>query len=84
MWNITFIGQAGELIPVGVKNRLREIRHEMLIDKKKEMASILQISEQAYSRLENQLNQPTLEKAIIYAQKLNRPVEDIFFIAPEE
>lgn len=73
-----------ELISVGVKNRLREIRHELMIDREKEMASILGISEQAYSRLENQRSQPTLEKALIYAQKLKRPVEEIFYLTPEE
>ncbi|MDR3602065.1 MAG: helix-turn-helix domain-containing protein [Desulfosporosinus sp.] len=69
---------------MGVKNRLRKIRHEMMIDHAKEMASILGISEQAYSRLENQRNQPTLEKALIYAQKLNRTVDEIFYLASDE
>ena len=69
---------------MGAKNRLREIRHEMMIDHSKEMALILGISEQAYSRLENQRNQPTLEKALIYAQKLKRTVDEIFYLSPEE
>jgi len=56
----------------------------MLIDHAKELASILGISEQAYSRLENQRSQPTLEKALIYAKKLKRTVDEIFYLAPEE
>jgi len=56
----------------------------MMIDHSKEMALILGISEQAYSRLENQRNQPTLEKALIYAQKLKRTVDEIFYLTPEE
>lgn len=69
---------------MGAKNRLREIRHEMMLDHAKEMALTLGISEQAYSRLENQRSQPTLEKALIYAQKLKRTVDEIFYLAPEE
>jgi len=69
---------------MGIRNRLREIRHEMMIDHAKEMASTLGISEQAYSRLENQRSQPTLEKAFIYAQKLKRTVDELFYLAPEE
>lgn len=67
-----------------LKNRFREIRHKLMIDREKEMASILGISEQAYSRLENQRSQPTLQKALIYAQKLKLPVEEIFHLGPEE
>lgn len=63
-----------------VKNRLREIRHEMMLDKQIEMAELLGIQQQQYNRYERQQIQPTLEIALKIALKLNRSVESIFYI----
>ncbi|OCZ54298.1 hypothetical protein A7D23_05890 [Dehalobacter sp. TeCB1] len=63
-----------------VKNRLREIRHELMIDSQTEMAMILDISQQQYNSYERQEKQPSLETALKIAKKLNRSVESIFLL----
>lgn len=65
---------------MGVRNRLKQIRHELQIDHQLEMAAHLGLSQQQYNRYERQAVQPTLETAIKIAIKLNRSVEEIFFI----
>jgi DNA-binding XRE family transcriptional regulator len=65
-----------------VRNRLKEIRHSRLIDTKLEMAKLLNIGQSQYTRYENQTIQPSLEAAIIIAEKLNMKVEDVFYIEP--
>lgn len=65
---------------MSVKNKLREIRHELMIDKQTEMAELLGIQQQQYNRYERQQIQPTLEIALKIAAKLNRSVESIFYI----
>ncbi|MGI1659599.1 MAG: helix-turn-helix transcriptional regulator [Desulfitobacterium sp.] len=64
---------------MAVKNRLREIRHEMMIDKQVEMAELLGLTRHQYNRYEKQYTQPTLETALEIAEKINRKVEDIFY-----
>lgn len=63
-----------------VKNRLREIRHELYIDTQLEMARLLGIAQNQYNRYERQQIQPTLVVALIIAQKLNKRVEEIFYL----
>lgn len=65
------------------KNRLKQIRHELNIDYKTEMADLLGIRQEQYSRYERQVDQPNLLTALRIAQKLNRPVEEIFYIEPD-
>lgn len=66
-----------------IKNRLREIRHDMYINTQQEMARILDMNRQQYNRYENQQVQPDLETALRIAKKLNKPVEDIFYLEPD-
>lgn len=66
-----------------IKNRLRKIRHEMYIDSQVEMARLLGISREQYNRYEQQENQPSLETAFKIAQKLKKPLEDIFYQEPD-
>lgn len=63
-----------------VKNRLREIRHELMIDKQIDMARLLGLRQEQYNIYELQRAQPSLEIALRIAKKLNRPVEEIFWI----
>lgn len=67
-----------------VKNRLREIRHEMYIDTQVEMAKLLGITQAMYNRYECQVVQPTLETALKIAESIKRPVEQIFYFSPDE
>lgn len=66
-----------------VRNRLKDIRHDMKIDYQADMARLLGLSQFQYNRYERQKAQPTLEIALRMAQKLNLPVEQIFYISPE-
>ncbi len=63
-----------------VRNRLKEIRLKMLIEHQTDMALLLSISQQQYNRYERQIIQPTLETALRIAQKLNKPLEEIFYL----
>jgi DNA-binding XRE family transcriptional regulator len=67
-------------MPKIVKNSLRKIRHELEIDTQQEMANLLGIKQEQYSRYENNVNQPSLAVALEIAKKLNRLVESIFSI----
>ena len=68
---------------LAVKNRLKKIRHELEIDTQTEMAKHLGVARNQYNRYENQDKQPTLEIALRIAQKLNKPLEHIFYLEPD-
>lgn len=68
---------------MGAKNRLRQIRHEMMIDKQIEMANLLGIAQNQYNRYEKG-GQPTLEVALRIAKRLNKQVEDIFYLDEDD
>jgi putative transcriptional regulator len=63
-----------------IKNRLRKIRHELKIDKQIDMARLLGLRQEQYNIYELQRSQPSLEIALRIAKKLNRPVEEIFWL----
>lgn len=63
-----------------VKNRLRKIRHELMIDKQIDMARLLGLRQEQYNIYELQRSQPSLEIALRIARKLGRPVEEIFWL----
>jgi putative transcriptional regulator len=63
-----------------VKNRLRDIRHELKIDSQISMARLLGLRQEQYNSYERQRYQPSLEVALQIAKKLKRPVEEIFWI----
>lgn len=46
-----------------VKNHLREIRHELMIDKQIDMARLLGLRQEQYNIYELQRSQPSLELA---------------------
>ena len=68
------------VISMTAKNRLREIRHELMIDKQNEFAEFLGIGSSQYNRYEKQSGQPTIEIVLRIAKRLNKPVEDIFYL----
>jgi Predicted transcriptional regulators len=52
----------------------------MLIDTKKDMAELLDLTPANYSRYEHQRIQPSMEMALRMAKKLNRRVEEIVYL----
>ena len=64
---------------MNAKNYLREIRHGLLIDSQKEFAEFLGIAQSQYNKYEKGY-QPTLASALKIAKRLNKPVEDIFYL----
>ena len=75
MWN-TLLGDEY----MGLKNRLRQIRHSMCIDKQITMANMLNLTQPQYNRYEKNQIQPSFEMGIKIAKKLGMSVEEIFYI----
>lgn len=66
-----------------LRNRLKQVRHELHIDYQKEMADKLGIHISHYNRYEKQQVQPSLTVALEIAEKLNYQVEDLFYLVDE-
>lgn len=64
----------------GVKNHLKEIRMKEFVMDPGEFASFIGTDIKNYSNWENNRSRPKLELAIAIAQKLNRKVEDIWYL----
>lgn len=62
------------------KNKLRQIKHELLFDKQNDFAEFLGISQSMYNKYERHTAQPSLDVALRIAKKLNKKVEDIFYL----
>lgn len=70
---------AGDIL--GVKNKLKEIRmKELMIESKSEFARYLGVKEHAYIKWENEESSPNMELALLVAEKLNRKVDDIWYL----
>lgn len=67
---------------MAVHNRLKELRHDHRMNQK-EFAEFLGISVYQYNRYEKGVRQPTLEAALQISEKVNRPVNDIFYLTEE-
>ncbi|MBE6068856.1 MAG: helix-turn-helix domain-containing protein [Clostridium lundense] len=66
---------------MAVKNKLKEIRmKEYLIESKSEFARFLGVKEHAYIKWENEESAPAMELALQIAQKLNRKIDDIWYL----
>jgi DNA-binding XRE family transcriptional regulator len=66
---------------MGVKNRLKEIRmREYMVQSKSEFARFLGIKEHAYIKWENEEASPNMEVALMVANKLNRKIDDIWYL----
>lgn len=61
-----------------IRNNLLEIRLQMGYRFQKDFADFLGMEQQDYNRIENNKKQVTLETALSIAQKIHRPVEEIF------
>jgi DNA-binding XRE family transcriptional regulator len=62
-----------------VKNRLREIRHQMMVDKQIEMAELLGVDLKQYNRYERNVVQPSIHVAFRIASALGKKVDEIFY-----
>jgi transcriptional regulator with XRE-family HTH domain len=62
-----------------VKNKLLEIRLSRGYKKQKEFAEYINIKSNRYSKMENNVQQPTLEQVILISRKLNIPIEEIVY-----
>ena len=66
---------------MALKNRLKEIRmKEYMIDNKSEFARKLDIPVQTYIKWENEESFPNLNIAFEIASKLNKKVDDIWYL----
>lgn len=64
-----------------VKNRLKDIRlKEYMIDSKTEFAKKLDVNVHTYIKWENGDSVPILYKALEIAKKLNKRVDDIWYL----
>lgn len=61
-----------------VANKLKELRHDHRMNQT-EFADYLGISVYSYNRYENGARIPVLEVALQISEKLQRPVNDIFY-----
>lgn len=66
-----------------VKNILKQLRMKEHMLNKKEFAEYLGVPELQYGRYENSYNQPSLEMALKISKKLNKTVNQIWFIEDE-
>lgn len=63
-----------------VKNRLKEIRMREYMMNQKEFAKYLGTDIKNYSNWERNVSRPNLEKALEISKKLNRTVNDIWYL----
>ena len=64
---------------MAVKNRLKEIRMREYLMSAIEFSKMLDVKKSTYSQWENELNNPTLEKAFEIAKKLNKNINEIWY-----
>ena len=63
-----------------VKNRLREIRMREYMMDPEEFAALINVNIKSYYSYERDFSKPTLEKALEIANKLNKKIEDIWYL----
>lgn len=65
-----------------VKNHLKEIRmKEYMLNQKEFAENVLHVSVYTYNPIENNKTQGNIETILIIAKALNRPVENIWYMA---
>ncbi len=62
-----------------VKNRLLEIRLSRGYKKQKEFAEYLGLTQSRYNKMENNIQQPTLEQVFAFSKKLNVNIIEIVY-----
>lgn len=63
-----------------LKNNLREIRMREYMMNPGEFAKMLKVPNTTYSNWESEVSKPPLDKAIIIASKLNKKIEEIWYL----
>ena len=63
-----------------VKNRLKEIRMREYMMEPQEFAKLLNVNIKSYYQWETEFSKPPLEKALEISLKLNRNVNDIWYL----
>ena len=63
-----------------LKNRLKEIRMKEFMLSSSQFAKMIGINSTTYSNWELNVSKPSLDKALEIAKKLNRNVEDIWYL----
>lgn len=63
-----------------VKNKLKEIRMKEHMMEPEEFAKLLNINIKSYYSYERDFSRPTLEKALEIAKKLNKNIDDIWYL----
>lgn len=64
---------------MAIKNRLKEIRMREYMISAVEFSKLIDVKKSTYSQWENELNNPTLEKAFEVARKLNKNINEIWY-----
>ncbi|MBU3098402.1 MULTISPECIES: helix-turn-helix transcriptional regulator [Clostridium] len=65
---------------MGVKNKLKEIRMREYMMNQTEFSKVLGYDLKTVSNWEREVSTPTLERAIGVSNKLNRKVNDIWYL----
>lgn len=65
---------------MAVRNRMKEIRHELMIDSKQTMANMLGITREMLSNYEHQKVQPSVETLLKISLILKIPIERIVYL----
>lgn len=65
---------------MGVKNKLKEIRMREYCMNQKEFADLINVDNKTYSNWEKGTSKPPLEKALEVAEKLNKSVQEIWYL----
>jgi putative transcriptional regulator len=68
------------VVYLGVKNKLKEIRMREYMMDPGEFAKFLNVNIKAYYQWETEFSKPTLEKALEISLKLNRNINDIWYL----
>lgn len=63
-----------------ITNRLKEIRMKEYMLGSRDFAEKLEVSKSTYSQWEKGINNPPLIKALEVAKKLNKSVEEIWYL----
>lgn len=62
-----------------VKNRLLDIRLKLGYKKQKDFAEFLELAQNRYNKMENNVQQPTLEQVLLISKKLNIDIMEIVY-----
>ena len=63
-----------------VKNNLRAIRMSEYVMEPREFSELINVNIKAYYQWESELSRPSLEKALEISLKLNKNVNDIWYL----